>query len=148
MKKRKLTPRGKWWQPAEHEEFYWVYFLQCEGFVKIGRSEPNNLKNRLREITKYCPFPMTFLGAIRSPVGISALNEKRIHIRFAKQAVHSEWFHLTDEIREFLETHRADLNYDLPDPKFTAIVDSFRQAPRTSRKVYPHLFADSRSRLL
>src|SRR3990167_847422 len=137
-----MPSKYKWRKPTIDEEFYYVYFLQCEGYVKIGKSEPQNLKRRLRCIATCCPFQMTFLGVIKSPAYDDYRNELRIHIKFAKFAHHGEWFRLTDEIRDFLAEHRCDFEYTLPAPKLSAVVDSFRQSPRGSKTFYARLFGN------
>lgn len=132
--------RDKYWQPGPDEEFYYVYFIECAGYVKIGRSEAASINSRLRCIASCCPLPMTFLGAVRSPPGKSVFNEKRLHIRFAKHAHKGEWFKLTDEVREFLDWHRCEFKFTFPPDKVNALIDSFRQAPRSSKEFYEWIF--------
>jgi hypothetical protein len=124
----------------DDETWYYVYFLECSGYVKIGKSEPPSIKSRLRTIASCCPFPMTFLGAIASPERNSPLNERRIHARFAKHAHKNEWFTLNDEIRAFLDEYRSTFQYELPAGKVSALIDSFRQAPRSSKEYYDWIF--------
>jgi len=76
----------------------YVYFLQCEAFVKIGYS--SNPKRRLRALEVMCPFPCTLMGMI--PGG--KLDEARIHADMKASHHRGEWFHLTAEVEAAIAT--------------------------------------------
>lgn len=69
----------------------WIYFVGCEGFVKIGTT--NNVKARLSALRTGSPFPVGLLGLI--PGG--AADEAGIHALFKAGRVRGEWFRLTED---------------------------------------------------
>lgn len=76
-----------------------VYFITYEslpGYVKIGFT--TNLAERLKTFQTYNPTPVKVL---KTEEGTRA-TEKDFHKRFEKYKANSEWFHLTDEVLEYI----------------------------------------------
>lgn len=90
-----------------------VYFVWCEGFVKIGRTL--DIKERLSDLRTGNPFPITVLGVIE---GTKKL-ESQLHKKYRNQKVHGEWFNLTeDQLRELQDSFVIDRgNYLVQDGK-------------------------------
>jgi hypothetical protein len=74
-----------------------VYFIQCEGFVKIGYS--HSPIRRLDEIKSTNPFACRILGTVE---GGSAL-EWELHQALAAHRHEREWFRLTPEVQKTIE---------------------------------------------
>ena len=67
-------------------------------FVKIGYS--SNIRLRLKTIQSACPIPVTLLGWVSGGQKM----ETQLHRRFVDSRHAGEWYHLTDEIRAFVES--------------------------------------------
>lgn len=80
-----------------------VYFIACEGFVKIGTS--SDVKARLRTMRAMNPLPLTLLLVI---VGGQPV-EREMHMRFAAHRHRDEWFRLDGDLREFLISSGAQI---------------------------------------
>lgn len=72
-----------------------VYFIWCEGMVKIGFCK-SNLQRRVDELQIACPFPVEFLGAIQSDSAMTL--EASFHARFEQFHVRGEWFKIPPDI--------------------------------------------------
>jgi hypothetical protein len=77
-----------------------VYFVACDGFVKIGVA--NNVEKRIRELQVGCPHTLDLIGLAEGGRELEAA----YHKRFRKLRVAGEWFRLapplTDEIMRFV----------------------------------------------
>jgi hypothetical protein len=91
------------------ERQYFVYFLACGPYVKIGRSGPRSLKSRIQSLASMLPDEPTLLGVVHCPHPDRLLSEGGLHVRFAKCHHRNEWFRLTDEIRAFVEENREPI---------------------------------------
>jgi len=74
-----------------------VYFIQCEGFVKIGYS--HSPIRRLDAIQTSNPFACRLLGTV---AGGSAV-ELELHQALAEHRHVGEWFRLTPEVRAIID---------------------------------------------
>lgn len=79
-----------------------VYFAYCAGRIKIGYS--GNAISRMGNYTSHTPFPVTLLLTI----GANPEEEAWYHDLFAEERRHNEWFHLSIELRDFLDEHMGD----------------------------------------
>lgn len=68
-----------------------VYFIECDGLVKIGVSD--DPYTRLKELSTGSSSPLRLLGCI--PGGFK--REKELHRKFANQRATGEWFYLSNE---------------------------------------------------
>lgn len=81
----------------------WVYFIRDEARVKIGYSyDPHR---RIREIKTHSPIELLAV-VLGGPA-----RERRLHRKFAAHRIDGtrEWFHLVDEIRDFIANHGRQL---------------------------------------
>jgi len=76
-----------------------IYFIEIEGFVKIGTSR--DAIRRLRQISGSSPFEPKLLGVMSGHEG----DELELHKKFARDHAKNEWFRLSGEIREFIESN-------------------------------------------
>ncbi|HEY2509458.1 MAG TPA: GIY-YIG nuclease family protein [Polyangiaceae bacterium] len=79
-----------------------IYFIEAVGAdrVKIGRTQ-HDIVRRLRQIQTSCPFPVRLLGTRTA----DRYEEWRLHQGWNHLRVMpppSEWFHLTNELREHI----------------------------------------------
>jgi hypothetical protein len=75
-----------------------VYFAECDGLVKIGWSK--KVATRLAQLQTGNPTPIRLLAT--TPGGLTV--ERRTHERFAAARLSGEWFELTSELREHIES--------------------------------------------
>ena len=87
-----------------------VYFLACEGFVKIGYSDTPF--DRLSKIQTGNPFAVEYLGAIRGTLE----TEQEIHRQWAHLRHRGEWFKATPELSEALHALLAKNPEPNPEP--------------------------------
>lgn len=78
-----------------------VYYIQCEGFVKIGYTT-GEIKWRMESLRLGNPFPLTLLWA--EPGGIDI--EKEAHSRWAKFKHRGEWYRLEGALADFLNSKK------------------------------------------
>ncbi len=76
-----------------------IYFVEVEGHIKIGRSD--NWRKRLSNIQSSCPFPARLLLVLKGSDG----REKELHRLFAAHHVRGEWYRDHQDVRSFLELH-------------------------------------------
>lgn len=83
-----------------------VYFVACEGYVKIGLS--SNVVQRFRTIQVANPFKVEPLGFIAksSPLEAEKL-EVQLHERFKPERIHGEWFRYSQDLGDFISEHAA-----------------------------------------
>ena len=78
-----------------------TYFMEAvgSGRVKIGQTR-TPIRERISSIQCGCPFPLKVIAEVAGDVRL----ERQLHRRFAHLRImpNAEWFHLTDEIREYL----------------------------------------------
>lgn len=79
-----------------------IYFIETIGVpcVKIGVTRGNS-EHRLTLIATGCPLDIRVLGTM--PGGFRL--EKDIHRQFNHLRIRGEWFHLTRELRKFIQSN-------------------------------------------
>ena len=77
-----------------------VYFIEAIGLgkIKIGRTKGDPME-RMRSLSTGSPCELRLLGHIDGHDG----TEKELHRRFSHIRMSREWFHGTQELREFIE---------------------------------------------
>lgn len=80
-----------------------VYFIRTEGVdrVKIGKCGHRDVRRRLGGLQVGSSWTLEVMGVI--PKGGMEL-ESEIHKKFAAFWIRGEWFHLSDEIKRFIQT--------------------------------------------
>lgn len=100
-----------------------VYFIKAgTEFVKIGYTK--EVKGRLSSITVSSPLPISLIGVIEGGVK----KEKEIQRKFKHFRVRGEWFDLSSELKEFIDTHVIE--YKPPQRK------GQHKKPKTRTKYY------------
>jgi len=84
--------------PGDPEAAGVVYFVYCAGRIKIGYTA--EIRNRMASMASNCPAPITLLLTIRGGLH----DEAYYHEMFAADRVHLEWFRLSYELRDFLDS--------------------------------------------
>jgi hypothetical protein len=84
-----------------------VYFLRCEGLVKIGKSTYGSLASRIESLQTGCPKTLVLVGLLPDKSytfskSVTAY-EFKIHKRFAHLRKSGEWFEWNSEIATFLQ---------------------------------------------
>jgi hypothetical protein len=74
-----------------------VYFIKCEGFVKIGYS--GSFAARIDAIQTSNPFEVTLLHTVPGDLAL----ENSFHERFRAHHHRLEWFRFEGELKEWLE---------------------------------------------
>jgi hypothetical protein len=84
----------------EPPEFRYVYFIESEslGMVKIGLAD--NPRRRLRELQVGSPDKLNLRGVLL--LDDAPGYEASMHLRFAEERSHGEWFRKTDRLEEFM----------------------------------------------
>lgn len=79
-----------------------IYFIQSEigGPIKIGKA--HDVRSRIEEFQKGCPFELKILHILKN---VSSSIEGKLHKKYKNYRIRGEWF--AEEILEFLEN---DLN--------------------------------------
>lgn len=80
----------------------YTYFMKAGNRVKIGKAVQPDV--RLRELQTGCPDELVILHLI--PGGE---NERILHRKFERLRIRGEWFHLQDEILEFIASQKGQL---------------------------------------
>lgn len=78
------------------EQIRWVYFMRIKStdeLVKIGWSQKPVA--RLVEVGRMCPFEVALVTGFRGDRGA----EKALHIKYAANHVHGEWFKLSGALQ-------------------------------------------------
>ena len=81
-----------------------VYFLECQDFVKIGITR--NVKVRLNSYKTHNPFKCKLLSVI--PTIRARADEELIHTAMEAYHVHGEWFRLPVTLKAYLKLHPKD----------------------------------------
>jgi hypothetical protein len=80
-----------------------VYFIACDGFVKIGHTK--DIRKRFQGISLANPRPCELLAIVRtSDEQESRHIEKSLHARFAVHRHRLEWFRHTPDIHAYIGT--------------------------------------------
>lgn len=93
---------GRQWMTQTYQGF--VYFLECEGRIKIGFAK--NVENRIRALTTSAPRPIRLLATMEG----TRDDERKLHERFAIYRTHGEWFNPGDRLTEYIR----DISQDAP----------------------------------
>lgn len=88
-----------------------VYFWVCGAQVKIGFT--GDLRRRLYQIRNTCPPESYLVGVVRGDMAL----EKELHNKFEKYHITREWFCLSNEIKEFIQSVRTNPMGVLPKSK-------------------------------
>ena len=82
----------------------WIYFIQCQRFVKIGTTAGSPLI-RLMHVRTHCPLPAFLLAVIPG----SASDERAWHVRFEDEHERGEWFRLTPRLSDAIAKLRPQM---------------------------------------
>lgn len=91
---------------ATREGYKWtwfsgVYFIRCEGFVKIGYAR--DVRLRLKSIGTHTPFPIEPLGFIEcQDIETAKSLEAALHEKFHHLRERFEWFRLDRSLRDHI----------------------------------------------
>lgn len=77
----------------------YVYFIEVEGYVKIGQSF--DVRRRFRNISISTPFEPKLLGYIKA----TGTTEMTLHENLGHLRQRGEWFRLTDDLRKLIDDH-------------------------------------------
>jgi len=83
-----------------------VYFIQCEGFIKIGKTV--DLPRRLMAHQMSTPFDLAVVGFVRCPSCRLDEMEGQFHRRFSALHHRGEWFRMGEPLASFLEEIRPE----------------------------------------
>lgn len=82
----------------------YIYFIQCNRFIKIGYS--TTVQWRLRQYSTYNPFKLKPLGQMRGTWGL----ENRLHWQFKRYWVRGEWFRSVPSLRKFIRENTTPIS--------------------------------------
>src|SRR6056297_3808889 len=86
-----------------------IYFIKSEsGHVKIGYTK-NGVTIRLKNLQCGNPYPLSVMRVIKGHTGL----ESALHTRFGDLRCVGEWFVLTDELKNFIETFQEPLDIEI-----------------------------------
>ena len=80
-----------------------IYFVYSAGRIKIGFTRTADARHK--QLTSTGPFPPVIVLLMHGTNG----DEKALHVRFAEDRLHGEWFALSEGIREFLRRRLCDI---------------------------------------
>lgn len=75
-----------------------VYFVRCEGFIKIGMSE--DVRGRLVSLRRVIPMDVEPLGYIQASCKEALKIERKWHMEFSMLRHRYEWFNDDAQLRE------------------------------------------------
>jgi hypothetical protein len=79
-----------------------VYFVCCQGFVKIGHAK--DIRKRISGIAQMNPHRVWLRAYINTDSEAESRRlEAELHERFKDDRYRLEWFHYTDRIRSFVD---------------------------------------------
>jgi hypothetical protein len=79
-----------------------VYFIECAGFIKIGKA--SDLPCRLRQLSASNPQPLVVVGFLPAFDDAESLAvERALHERFASYRHRYEWFSASAELLEWIK---------------------------------------------
>lgn len=96
------------------EKNHYVYFAECLGFIKIGKTR--DVKARVREMQPGNPFPIKVLGYFECSCDHKRRGKKKcfqeleLQTQFSQLRVtwfkpNTEWFHGSKELRDYIDKH-------------------------------------------
>lgn len=114
-----------------------VYFMYSGGRVKIGYS--GGVDGRHKQLRTAGAFPPVVLLVMSGDKGA----ESDLHIRFAADRLHGEWFALSKELRSYLRGRLCDVgraSLDRAEAEFRDYCQSFLEGykPPAKHKPRPH----------
>jgi len=78
-----------------------IYFMSCDEVpqcpIKIGWS--NNPEERREHLSKGSPYPLKIIGMVHSPFE----GEGLLHIHFAEERLHGEWFRRSSRLESWIK---------------------------------------------
>ena len=79
----------------------YIYFMLSEKLdaVKIGFTRNSDMKVRLKNCHTWSPYAYDLLKMIEGTM----IDECQLHKRFVKYKIRGEWFHYSDELKEFID---------------------------------------------
>jgi|GEM_PF-2599241 len=80
----------------KHDCEAWIYFIACDGFVKIGHTI--NVAERVRGHQCGCPHDITLLGAYYG----NTAHERYLHCFFKSRHHRGEWFRESPLMKRFI----------------------------------------------
>lgn len=98
-----------------------VYFIQCEGRIKIGLSR--NADGRLKELSTGAPAKLVFLA--RVPGGRQL--ETALHRRLRDYRVYGEWFHDCDDVRDVMQDAMEGKFQPRSDFKYPELIEALKR---------------------
>lgn len=105
----------------------WVYFIQCEKFVKIGTTFGDPAL-RVRGVRTHCPFPANLIAVIAG----GRAGEHRWHLRFEDELERGEWFRLTPRLKNAILDLRPKM-VAFPDRTRPMLTKAKQRAQRRTR---------------
>lgn len=110
-KSPKRTPPKRAAKPAPAAAASGVYFVQAGagGLIKIGRAL--RLRHRVRDLRRMNGAPLIVLGYVAG-----ADRERGLHMRFARDRAHGEWFRASAPLLRFIT---ASATRPIPAPEDT-----------------------------
>ncbi len=73
-----------------------IYFIECQGHVKIGFAR--NVAKRIADLQTACPFPLKLLAKIAG----NLWEERDYHARFEIHRRQGEWFILDGSLAQYI----------------------------------------------
>ena len=110
-----------------------VYFVQCNEYVKIGRS--TQLPLTLRSLQRGNPYGLEAVAVIscESTERMSEL-EADLHRQFKEHRIRGEWFFLCPEIETYIKTHGQDPMPYLDDTEYLERKRRYNADPEYRKK--------------
>ena len=110
-----------------------VYFVQCNEFVKIGRS--TQLPLTLRSLQRGNPYGLEVVAVIscESTERMSEL-EADLHRQFKEHRIRGEWFFLCPKIETYIKTHGQDPMPYLDDTEYLERKRRYNADPEYRKK--------------
>lgn len=90
--------------PKHIDRHCFVYFIECGGRIKIGRT--TDVTRRVREMSTFTHDPVNLLAAVPAHASLEPL----IHDRFAAARVKGEWYDLTPPLENFIAYMQQNYN--------------------------------------
>lgn len=107
-----------------------VYFIQCEGFIKVGMAK--DYERRLEALQAANPLPLRMVAVLEGERFYPPYVEADIHRKLRAHCVSGEWFRMTmDEIVEALPDYRAHIKAVTHPPRPQRPSRRYGPQPRT-----------------
>lgn len=107
-----------------------VYFMYSAGLIKIGYT--TDIYRRLNDLTNMGGAPIVLIGVLPATIQY----ERMLHRIFKADRKHGEWFHLSDQIRRFLQCLDDAASVTMPPevlPTIGSCLARLEQAEKQSR---------------